>query len=76
MPGEPKHYVQHLLRERVADVAQLLRDENAYVCICGLKGVEKGVKEALTSLCQANGLDWSALPPQLLQQGRYHVEPY
>jgi benzoyl-CoA 2,3-dioxygenase component A len=76
VPGEPKRYVQDLLRERGADVASLLKDENTYVYICGLKGMEKGVEEAFTALCQANGLDWNALRPQLLQQGRYHVETY
>ena len=54
----------------------MLKDENTYVFICGLKGMEKGVEEAFTALCQANGLDWNTLRPQLLQQGRYHVETY
>ena len=76
VPGEPKHYVQDLLRERGADVARLLQDDNTYVYLCGLKGMEKGVEEAFTALCQANGLDWNALRPQMLQQGRYHVETY
>ena len=76
VPGEPKHYVQDLLRERGADVTRLLRDENSYVYLCGLKGMEKGVEEAFTALYQANGLDWDTLRPQLLQQGRYHVETY
>ena len=76
VPSEPKRYVQDLLRERGADVARLLKDENTYVFLCGLKGMEKGVEEAFTALCQANGLDWSTLRPQMLQQGRYHVETY
>jgi benzoyl-CoA 2,3-dioxygenase component A len=76
VPGEPKRYVQDLLRERGADVVRLLRDENTYVYLCGLKGMEKGVEEAFTEACRANGLDWGTLRPQLLQQGRYHVETY
>jgi benzoyl-CoA 2,3-dioxygenase component A len=76
VPGEPKRYVQDLLRERGGDVARLLRDENTYVYLCGLKGMEKGVEEAFTEACRANGLDWGTLRPQLLQQGRYHVETY
>mgnify|MGYP000880705587 CR=1 FL=1 len=76
LPDQPKHYVQDLLRERGADVARLLRDENTYVYLCGLKGMEKGVEESFTELCKANGLDWGTLRPQLLQQGRYHVETY
>lgn len=76
VPGEPKRYVQDLLRERGADVARLLRDDNTYIYLCGLKGMEKGVEEAFTALCQANGLDWNALRPQMLREGRYHVETY
>ena len=76
MPGEPKRYVQDLLRERGADVARLLMDDNTYVYLCGLKGMEKGVEEAFTEACRANGLDWSALRLQLLLQGLYHVETY
>ena len=76
VPGEPKRYVQDLLRERGADVARLLMDDNTYVYLCGLKGMEKGVEEAFTELCRANGLDWNALRRQLLLQGRYHVETY
>jgi benzoyl-CoA 2,3-dioxygenase component A len=69
--------VQDLLRERGADVARLLKDENTYVYLCGLKGMEKGVEEAFTALCQANGLDWrQRCARRMLQQGRYHVETY
>jgi benzoyl-CoA 2,3-dioxygenase component A len=68
--------VQDLLRERGADVARLLKDENTYVFLCGLKGMEQGVEESFTALCQANGLDWNALRPQMLREGRYHVETY
>ena len=74
--GQAKEYVQDLLRARGENVARLLRDDNTYVYICGLKGMEKGVEEAFTALCQANGLDWNALRPQMLRQGRYHVETY
>ena len=76
VPGTPKRYVQDLLRERGADVARMLKDENTYVYICGLKGMEKGVEEAFTALCQNNGLDWGSLRAQMLEQGRYHVETY
>ena len=76
VPRQPRQYVQDLIRARGADVAALLRDENTYVYICGLKGMENGVEEAFTELCRANALDWGALRPELLQQGRYHVETY
>jgi benzoyl-CoA 2,3-epoxidase subunit A len=76
VPGEPKCYVQDRIRERSADVARLLQDENCFVYICGLKGMEQGVDEAFRDACRAQGADWDALLPALRAQGRYHVETY
>ncbi|HSW03489.1 benzoyl-CoA 2,3-epoxidase subunit BoxA, partial [Aquabacterium sp.] len=47
-PGQPKRYVQDLMRERAADVAPLLADPNAYFYVCGLKAMEEGVVLALS----------------------------
>jgi len=76
VPGEPKHYVQDRIRERGADVARLLGDENCYVYICGLKGMEQGVDEAFRDACREHNMDWDRLRPVLREQGRYHVETY
>ena len=61
---------------RAEEVAHLLRDENTYVYLCGLKGMEQGVDEAFSELCASDGLDWKTVQAELLQQGRYHVETY
>ena len=74
--GQAKEYVQDLIRARGAEVVRLLQDENTYVYLCGLKGMEKGVDDALSDACTQHGLDWKTLQAQLLQQGRYHVETY
>lgn len=76
VPGKPKQYVQDLIRERGEAVARLLRDENSYVYVCGLKGMEAGVEEAFRDVCRQYHLDWDALRPQLLQHNRLHVETY
>jgi benzoyl-CoA 2,3-dioxygenase component A len=76
VPDQPKHYVQDLIRARGDDVARLLRDENTYLYLCGLKGMETGVDEAFNDICGRHGLDWKSLRTELLQQGRYHVETY
>lgn len=75
-PDRPKTYVQDLIRANGDDVARLLRDENSYVYVCGLKGMEDGVLEALREVCARHGLDWDALHPELLAKGRFHVETY
>jgi benzoyl-CoA 2,3-dioxygenase component A len=76
VPGQQKQYVQDRIRERAADVARLLSDEQTYVYVCGLKGMEAGVDEALRSVCLGHALDWSTLLPALRAAGRYHVETY
>ena len=42
-PGQPKRYVQDLMRERAADLALLLADPNTFFYVCGLKSMEDGV---------------------------------
>lgn len=76
VPDQPKHYVQDLIRARGTDVVALLRDENTYLYLCGLKGMETGVDAALHDVCATAGTDWTLLRGELLQQGRYHVETY
>jgi benzoyl-CoA 2,3-dioxygenase component A len=76
VPGQPKQYVQDLIRARADKVVRLLQDENCYVYICGLKGMEAGVDEAFAEVCRQHGLDWSSLLPELKAQARFHVETY
>jgi benzoyl-CoA 2,3-epoxidase subunit A len=74
--GKQKQYVQDLIRERSADVARLLGDDNCYIYICGLKGMETGVAEAFHDVCRQYAMDWEALLPSLREKGRYHLETY
>ena len=76
LPGQSKCYVQDKIRERGADVARLLADDNCYVYLCGLKGMELGVDEAFRDVCLRHKMDWGAVLPNLRAQGRYHVETY
>ena len=76
VPGQPKQYVQDLIRRRSDDVARMLRDDQCYIYVCGLKGMEEGVAEAFRDICRQNGMDWDALLPSLLSGGRYHLETY
>jgi benzoyl-CoA 2,3-dioxygenase component A len=74
--GQPKRYVQDLMRERAADLAPLLTDPNAYFYVCGLKAMEEGVVLALHDAAQQAGLDWEAVGPALKRDGRLHLETY
>jgi benzoyl-CoA oxygenase/reductase BoxA protein len=76
VPGRSRQYVQDLIRARAAEVARLLRDDESYVYICGLKGMEKGVNDAFRDVCIKHDMDWDGVLPRLRQTGRYHVETY
>ena len=74
--GQPKRYVQDLMRERAADLALLLADPNAYFYVCGLKAMEEGVVLALRDVAKQAGLDWEAVGEQMKRMGRLHLETY
>ena len=76
VPGVPKTYVQHRMREQAAQITDLLKRNVTYVYLCGLKGMEAGVEEALADICASASLDWSALRADMRASGRYHVETY
>ena len=75
-PGQPRRYVQDLMRERAPDLAALLRDGNSHFYVCGLKSMEEGVLLALRDVAADAGLDWDALSATLAREGRLHLETY
>lgn len=75
-PGQPKRYVQDAMRDRAADLVQLLKDPDAFFYVCGLKAMEEGVVLALRDVATQAGLDWSAVGAALKREGRLHLETY
>ena len=75
LDDQPRQYVQDKIREAAASVIDLLKGDT-YLYICGLKGMEAGVMEALHQVCAGAGLDWPALHAQMVVEGRFHVETY
>jgi len=76
IPGQPKEYVQDRMRKHGPELTSLIKSPATHVFICGLRGMEAGVDEALADICRAAGLDWSAVKPDMRSSGRYHVETY
>jgi benzoyl-CoA 2,3-dioxygenase component A len=68
--------VQDLIRRRGDAVARLLRDQQCFIYVCGLKGMEEGVADAFRDICRRHGMEWEALLPDLRASGRYHLETY
>jgi len=76
VPGQPKRYVQDKLREEQDAISDILADPGAHIYVCGLRGMEQGVEEALGNITEAMGLQWSALRDAMREEGRYHSETY
>ena len=74
--GQPKRYVQDVMRERAADLAPLLADPNAFFYVCGLKSMEEGVVLALHDIAEQHGLPWDSIGAALRREGRLHLETY
>ncbi len=56
------------MRERAVDVAHLLKDDNTHVYVCGLKGMEDGVLQALKEIGEQHQMDWDALWARLKKE--------
>jgi benzoyl-CoA 2,3-dioxygenase component A len=76
VPGQPRRYVQDLMRERAADIAALLQGGDSHFYVCGLKSMEEGVVMALRDIAQGCGLDWEHVGATLRREGRLHLETY
>jgi benzoyl-CoA 2,3-epoxidase subunit A len=76
LPGQPRCYVQDLLRQRAADLVPLLRDGHTHIYVCGLKSMEEGVVMALRDVAEEAGMPWEPLAAALKKEGRLHLETY
>lgn len=74
--GQPKRYVQDMMRERAADLVELLKDGQSHFYVCGLKSMEEGVVLALRDVATEAGLDWDTVGASLKREGRLHLETY
>ena len=69
-------YIQDRVLESANELFNMIEDEKTHIYLCGLKGMEPGIDEAMTKAAQEKGLNWSELRPQLRKAGRWHVETY
>jgi ferredoxin--NADP+ reductase len=69
-------YIQDRVLEHADEIFALIENPKTHVYMCGLRGMEPGIDEAMTAAAAAKGLDWSELRPQLKKAERWHVETY
>jgi len=69
-------YIQDRVLESANELFNMIEDEKTHIYLCGLKGMEPGIDEAMTKAAEEKGLNWSELRPHLKIAGRWHVETY
>jgi ferredoxin--NADP+ reductase len=69
-------YIQDRVLEHADEIFTLIEDPKTHVYMCGLRGMEPGIDEAMTAAAAAKGITWSELRPQLKKAERWHVETY
>ena len=69
-------YIQDRVLEHADEIFSMIEDSKTHVYMCGLRGMEPGIDEAMTAAASSKGLDWSELRPQLKKADRWHVETY
>lgn len=71
-----KMYIQTRMGEYAKELWELFKKENTYVYMCGLKGMEKGIDDIITSLAAEEGIDWNEYKRQMKKSERWNVEVY
>ena len=69
-------YIQDRVLEHADEIFAMIEDSKTHVYMCGLRGMEPGIDEAMTAAAASKGLDWAELRPQLKKADRWHVETY
>ena len=69
-------YIQHRVAEHADELWKLIQDEKTHTYICGLKGMEDGIDEALSTAAAKDEVTWADYQKQLKKAERWHVETY
>lgn len=71
-----KMYLQDRIAQHADEIWQLLQKDNTYTFICGLKGMEGGIDDAISAVAAKDGVDWANYQKQLKKKNLWHVETY
>jgi ferredoxin--NADP+ reductase len=69
-------YIQDRVAEHADELWDLIQKDNTHTYICGLKGMEDGIDEALSEVAEKNGVNWTEYTGKMKKAGRWHVETY
>merc|ERR1712232_563582 len=71
-----KMYIQTKIAEYAQEVWDLMQLEKTHMYMCGLKGMESGLQEALGPIAESKGLVWAELVKSWKKAKRWHIEVY
>ena len=71
-----KMYIQHRVAEHAGELWELMQKPNTHTYMCGLKGMEDGIDEALSGAAAQKSVDWDEFRKQMKKGHRWHVETY
>jgi len=69
-------YIQDRVAENAEEIWNLVQKESTHSYMCGLRGMEGGIDEALAAAAIKEGVTWSDYQKQLKKAKRWHVETY
>ncbi|MDJ0688320.1 MAG: phycobilisome linker polypeptide [Xenococcaceae cyanobacterium MO_188.B32] len=75
-PEGGRMYIQHRIAEHADELWELVQNPKTHTYICGLKGMEDGIDEAMSKAAEKHGVDWIEYRKQMKKEHRWHVETY
>ena len=73
---DKKMYVQNRMAYYTDELWELLKKDNTYTYICGLKGMEDGINAIMGPKAEAEGKDWVDVQRALKKSHNWHEETY
>ena len=75
-PEGGRMYIQHRIAEHADELWEMMQDPKTHTYICGLKGMEDGIDEALSAAAAKHDVDWDEYRKGMKKEDRWHVETY
>lgn len=69
-------YIQNRVAENSVELWNMIKDPKTHTYICGLRGMEPGIEEALGAEASKEGIVWKDYVRSMKKEGRWHVETY
>jgi ferredoxin--NADP+ reductase len=69
-------YIQHRVAEHAVELWNMLKNPKTHTYICGLRGMEPGIEEALGAEAAKEGIVWKEYQRKMKKEERWHVETY